>query len=123
MVAPQVADGEINAYRAASFRDFQKWRETPRGRLAVLLIPGRCNLNLKGNETLFWAPKADVRVSGFRDEGALEGDGGRGVWLILAFSCIAEGSGVLVPGRGISGRPEAGRMNPFAFCAWSFMEL
>lgn len=118
-----MADGEINAYRAASFRVFQKWRETPRGRLAVLLISGRCSLNLKGNKTLFWAPKADVRVSGYRDEGAVEGDGGRGVWLILAFSCITEGSGVLVPGRGISGRPEAGRMKPFAFCAWSFMEL
>ena len=71
-------------------------------RLTVLLIPGRCGLNVKRNGTLFWAPKADVRVVGFRDEGPVGGDGGGGVWLVLAFSCMTECCKILVLGRCIS---------------------
>lgn len=102
-----MVDGEANTPQAQLSGILRKGGEMPRGQLTILLIPGRCGLNIKRNGTLFWAPKADVRVVGFRDEGPVGGDGGGGVWLVLAFSCITECCRVLVVGRCISGRPEA----------------
>lgn len=99
---------------AVPFRDSQQWRETPRGRLAALLSPGRGGLNMTSDETLFWAPKADVRVLGFGDGEAVGGDGGGGVWLVPAFSCGAECSalGGAFPRRGGGVGAEAERMKP-----------
>lgn len=102
-----MVDGEASTPQAHLSGILRNGGETPRGRLTILLIPGRCGLNIKRNGTLFWAPKADVRVVGFRDEGPMGGDGGGGVWLVLAFSCVTEYCRVLVLGRCISGRPEA----------------